>query len=68
MRAIDTSIDVGASVKFDSDHGTQHGKVTGIKSDVTNGRRVAAVEVAGALDGQPWHVPVDQLERATAVA
>jgi hypothetical protein len=68
MRAIDISIGVGADVKFDSDHGTQLGKVADIKSDVTNGRRVAAVHVAGTLDGQPWHVPVDQLQPVVASA
>jgi hypothetical protein len=63
MRA-STQIGVGTDVKFDSDHGTQLGKVADIKSDVTNGRRVAAVQVPGTLDGQPWHVPVDQLRPA----
>ena len=67
MRAI-TKIDIGSSVKFDSDHGTQLGKVADIKSDVSNGRRVAAVEVCGALDGQPWHVPVDQLQPVAGAA
>lgn len=66
MRAIDTAITVGADVKFDSDHGTQMGKVADIKSDVSNGRRVAAVQVAGTLDGRPWQVPVDQLRHASA--
>lgn len=64
MSAATTTIAVGADVKFDSDHGTQLGKVAEIKADVTNGRRVAAVIVAGTMNGQPWHVPVDELQPA----
>lgn len=62
MRTIDTAVRVGAHVQFDSDHGTQLGKVAEIKSDVSNGRRVAAVQVPGAMNGQPWLVPVDELK------
>ncbi len=68
MRASIPDITVGSNVQFDSDHGIQLGKIAEIKADVSNGRRVAAIEVAGALDGQPWHVPVDELQRAGAEA
>lgn len=66
MRNVGTIIDIGTPVKFDSDQGTQHGKVTQIKPDLSNGRRVAAVAVAGTLNGQPWLVPVDELRHAKA--
>ena len=62
MRALDITVGVGAHVQFDSEHGTQLGKVADIRSDVTNGRRVAAVQVVGAMNGQPWMVPVDELQ------
>lgn len=68
MRVDHDAIGEGTHVKFDSEHGPQEGKVAQIKADVTNGRRVAAVHVAGTMDGQPWHVPVDQLRRAASAA
>lgn len=68
MRAQDNIIDIGAPVKFDSEHGPQCGTVSAIKADLGNGRRVAAVQVPGTLDGQPWHVPLDQLQHAAAGA
>jgi hypothetical protein len=68
MRAHNDAITVGTDVKFDSDAGIQQGKVCEIKGDVTNGRRIAAVHVAGSLDNQPWHVPVDQLQHVGASA
>lgn len=68
MRGNSSGVCVGAHVQFESDHGIQMGKVAEIKADVSNGRRVAAIEVAGSLDGQPWHVPVDQLLPASHAA
>ncbi|WP_343728495.1 hypothetical protein [Duganella sp.] len=65
MRAATQQITVGSPVRFDSDHGFQTGKVADIKADLSNGRRIAAVQVPGALDGQPWHIPVDELQPAT---
>jgi hypothetical protein len=65
MKAV-TPITVGAAVRFDSEVGPQDGQVSEIKRDLTNGRQVAAVEVPGALDGQPWHIPVDELQPAAA--
>jgi hypothetical protein len=66
MRAAANPITVGTPVKFDSEHGTQLGKVSAMKTDLSNGCSVAAVEVPGTLDGQPWHVPVTQLQHAGA--
>lgn len=63
-----TVIAVGEPVLFDSEEGIQHGKVAQIKPDVTNGRRVASVTVAGTLNGQPWLVPLDELRHARAGA
>jgi hypothetical protein len=57
-------ITAGTPVKFDSEHGPQEGVVSDILRDLSNGRKVAAVQVEGALDGQPWSIPVDQLARA----
>ncbi|WGG48954.1 hypothetical protein [Rugamonas sp. DEMB1] len=57
-------ITAGTPVKFDSEHGPQEGVVSDILRDLSNGRKVAAVQVEGALDGRPWTIPLDQLARA----
>lgn len=61
-------ITIGTRVEFDSDHGPQTGVVAEIKPDLGNGQRIAVVRVANTLDGAPWHMPVDQLQRAAAAA
>ncbi len=63
-----TTITVGTDVTFDSDDGPQRGTVCGFKPDVTNGRQFALVKVAGTMGGEPWQLPVNQLERAPARA
>ncbi len=65
-RAVVNPIVIGSPVKFDSEHGVQQGKVCAMKTDLSNGCSVAAVEVPGTLDGQPWHVPVIQLQHIGA--
>lgn len=61
------AITIGTAVLFDSD-GPQAGTVEDIKLDVGNGQRIALVNVPGTLDGTPWHMPIDQLQRAPAEA
>lgn len=56
-------ITIGMPVVFDSD-GPQSGTVADIKIDVGNGQRIALVNVPGTLDGAPWQMPLDQLQRA----
>jgi RNase H-fold protein (predicted Holliday junction resolvase) len=63
-----TDIVIGTPVSFDSDHGPQRGTVHSFKSDLSNGRRVAMVKVQGTLNGEPWAMPVEQLQCATATA
>lgn len=59
-------ITTGTTVKFDSDEGPQTGTVHEIKTDIGNGAKVALVRVEGTLDGQPWRVPVNELQHAEA--
>ncbi len=61
-------IEIGTPVEFDSDHGPQAGVVEELKADLGNGQRIAMVRVAGTLNGAPWSMPLDQLQRATARA
>ena len=61
-------IAIGSPVSFDTDHGPQRGQVLSFKTDVSNGCRVALVKVPGTLNGEPWTLPVAQLQRATAAA
>ena len=61
-------IAVGTPVYFDTEHGPQSGQVLSIKTDLSNGCRVAQVRVEGTLNGEPWTLPVAQLQRATAAA
>ncbi|SFD84129.1 hypothetical protein [Massilia yuzhufengensis] len=56
----------GSTVKFDSEDGPQTGTVHEIKTDLTNGAKVALVRVAGTLSGAPWRVPVNDLTHAEA--
>lgn len=63
-----TDITVGTPVTFDSEDGPQRGTVRGFKPDVTNGQRFALVKVPGTLGGEPWQLPINQLERAPARA
>lgn len=60
------TIGPGSAVKFDSDAGPQTGTVHEIKTDITNGAKVALVRVAGTLGGAPWRVPVNELTHAEA--
>jgi len=60
------TIGPGSAVKFDSDAGPQTGTVHEIKTDITNGAKVALVRVAGTLGGAPWRVPVNELSHAEA--
>jgi len=60
------TIAAGSAVKFDSDHGPQNGTVEDIKTDITNGAKVALVRVKGTLGGQPWRIPVNELTHAEA--
>ena len=61
-----TTIAAGSAVKFDSEHGPQNGTVEDIKTDISNGAKIALVRVAGTLDGAPWRVPVNELHHAAA--
>lgn len=56
----------GSAVNFDSEDGPQTGIVHEIKTNIGNGAKVALVRVEGTLDGQPWHVPVNDLTHAEA--
>lgn len=58
---IQPRITPGASVAFDSADGPQRGTVRALATDITNGRKVAAIEVPGTLDGTPWVMPVADL-------
>ncbi|WP_027864279.1 hypothetical protein [Massilia alkalitolerans] len=60
------NIGPGSAVKFDSEAGPQTGTVHEIKTDISNGAKVALVRVAGTLGGQPWRVPVNELQHAEA--
>lgn len=60
------TIGPGSTVKFDSEDGPQTGTVHEIKTDLTNGAKVALVRVEGTLSGQPWRVPVNELQHAEA--
>ena len=57
-----TDINVGTKVTFDCSKGTQSGKVTGIFTCITNGRRHAMVEIDHELPGIVHLVPVDELK------
>lgn len=56
----------GSPVTFDSDTGIQHGTILDIKTDLTNGAKIALVRVAGTLGGMPWQVPVNELSHTEA--
>lgn len=60
------TITPGASVKFDSETGPQTGTVQEIKTDLTNGAKVALVRVPGTMDNTPWQIPVNELSHAEA--
>jgi len=60
------TIGPGSAVKFDSENGPQTGTVHEIKTDISNGAKVALVRVAGTLGGQPWRIPVNELQHAEA--
>jgi hypothetical protein len=60
------TITAGASVKFDSETGPQTGTVQEIKTDLTNGAKVALVRVPGTMDNTPWQIPVNELSHAEA--
>ena len=62
------TIAIGQNVEFDTEHGPQAGIVEQIKPDVGNGQRIALVRVAGTLDGAPWQMPVEQLQRIKQAA
>lgn len=62
------NITIGTAVHFDSEHGPQSGKVLSIKTDLSNGCRVALVKVPGTLNGEPWPMPVAQLQPVMAAA
>lgn len=57
------TIKIGARVAFDSEDGPQQGTVSGFKADLGNGRSHALVKVTGTLNGEPWTIPVDQLQQ-----
>ncbi|KQW97115.1 hypothetical protein ASC94_09995 [Massilia sp. Root418] len=59
-------ITIGTPVSFDTDHGPQRGQVLSFKTDLSNGCRVALVKVPGTLNGEPWAMPVAQLQHAVA--
>ncbi|UGQ45101.1 hypothetical protein [Massilia endophytica] len=52
----------GSAVTFDTEHGSQTGTVETIQTDITNGARIAAVSVPGAMNGAPWKVLVNDLK------
>lgn len=56
----------GSAVKFDSEAGPQTGTIHEIKTDIGNGAKVALVRVEGTLGGQPWRIPVNELQHAEA--
>ena len=56
----------GSPVKFDSEAGPQQGTVAELKTDISNGAKIALVRVTGTLDGAPWRVPVNELHHAAA--
>ncbi|GGY67865.1 hypothetical protein [Pseudoduganella albidiflava] len=56
----------GSPVTFESDAGPQHGTVAEIKTDVTNGAKIASVRVPGTMGGAPWTMPVNELSHAEA--
>lgn len=58
------SISPGVRVAFDTPDGPQEGTVRALATDVSNGRKVAAIEVPGTLDSQPWVMPVADLSLA----
>jgi hypothetical protein len=60
------TIGPGSTVKFDSEAGPQQGTVAEILTDIGNGARIAFVRVTGTLDGAPWRVPVNDLQRVEA--
>jgi len=61
-------IAIGTTVTFDSDEGPQRGTVHALKPDLGNGQKYALVKVPGTLNGEPWAMPIDQLQRATTRA
>lgn len=66
MKQTKNTITAGTSVKFDSETGPQTGTVQEVKTDLTNGAKVALVRVPGTLDNMPWQVPVNELSHAEA--
>ena len=54
----------GTPVTFESDAGPQRGTVAAIKTDLSNGAKIATIRVPGTLDGAPWTMPVAELEAA----
>lgn len=60
------TIGPGTTVKFDSEAGPQTGTVHEIKTNIGNGAKVALVRVEGTLGGQPWRIPVNELQHAEA--
>ena len=58
------TISPGVRVSFDTADGPQQGTVRALATDISNGRKVAAIEVPGTLDGLPWVMPVVDLDLA----
>jgi len=56
----------GSPVTFESDAGPQRGTVADIKTDLTNGAKVASVRVPGTLGDTPWTMPMHELRHAEA--
>lgn len=57
-------ITIGTPVQFDSDEGPQRGRIAELKSDLSNGQRIALVDVPGTMNGRPWEIPVNDLKQA----
>lgn len=57
-------ITIGTKVKFESDDGPRTGRVADFKPDISNGQRIALVDVAGTLNRMPWQIPVTELKAA----
>jgi hypothetical protein len=56
----------GSPVTFESDAGPQRGTVAEIKTDLTNGAKIASVQVTGTLGDAPWTMPVNELRHTEA--
>jgi len=56
----------GNTVAFETPEGPQRGTVKETLLDVSNGRRIAVIDVPGTMEGRPWLMPVSDLQLAPA--